>query len=271
MKNNPLTLKPILSTKPYEAQTLPSLFISHGSPTIAIEQSTYTQTLQKIGKNLPKPQVIIIMSAHWQSETLQINANPVPATWHDFGGFPAELYELDYPADGQTQVAESLATQLADRGVAVSLDSDRPLDHGVWTPLLHMYPNADVPIVQISLPYFFDAVACYQLGQLLAPLRSEQVLIMGSGSITHNLRQVRFGDKAIEPNAQTFKNWVVEQLRYDVNGLFDWQNHALASHNHPTLEHFLPLFFARGAGEMMSVVHESFAHYSLTMDIYRFD
>lgn len=267
----PISLADSLAKLPNAPQTLPSIFVSHGAPTIAIENNSTTQALNKIGKNLPKPRLIIILSAHWQSQHLEINGNAAPATWHDFNGFPKELYQIDYPAKGAPELAEHLAHQLQSLGVNVTVNRLRPFYHGVWSPLIHLYPQADVPIVQLSLPYNFDSYACYQLGALFAPLRHEQVLIMGSGSITHNLRTVRFNDSKIEPQAQAFKHWLINQLKTDMPNALDWTSHALASHNHPTPEHLLPLFFAAGAGAQMSIVHESFAHYSLGMDIYRFD
>lgn len=271
LHKNPISLAKNLPKIPNAPQTLPAIFVSHGSPMIALENNATTQALNKIGQNLPKPRLIVIMSAHWQSQNLEINGNATPRTWHDFNGFPPELYKIDYPAKGEPELAEHLAHQLQNAGVNVTVNRLRPFDHGVWTPLMHLYPQADVPIVQISLPYNFDSYACYQLGAWLAPLRQEQVLIVGSGSITHNLRTVRFNDTHIEPQAQSFKNWMINQLKHDMPKALDWQSHELASHNHPTPEHLLPLFFASGAGNHMSVVHESFAHYSLGMDIYRFD
>lgn len=271
LTNYPLSLSKILPKSPTEPQTLPSLFISHGSPMIALENNATTQALNKIGKNLPIPRLIVLMSAHWQSQSLEINGNEIPKTWHDFNGFPTPLYKINYPAKGSPIVAESLAQQLQDKGLSVMVNRLRPFDHGVWSPLIHLYPQADVPIVQISLPYHFDSYACYQLGALLTPLRHEQVLIVGSGSITHNLYEVQFNSDKIEPQAHAFKLWLMQQLRGDIPKALDWQSHEFAKHSHPTPEHLLPLFFAAGAGQMMTSIHESTAHHSLGMDIYRFD
>ncbi|MER1973891.1 MAG: class III extradiol ring-cleavage dioxygenase, partial [Psychrobacter alimentarius] len=187
------TLQPITSADAWEDTSaivskaanlakLPALFISHGAPTLAIEQSATTSALARIGQNLPKPRAIVIMSAHWQSAKLEISSNPQPKTWHDFSGFAPELYELQYPAAGQPALAESLAHQLTARGIRCSINPMRACDHGVWAPLIHMYPQADIPIVQISLPQHYDSVACYQLGAQLERLREEQILIIGSGS-----------------------------------------------------------------------------------------
>ena len=250
---------------------LPALFISHGAPTLAIEQSATTSALARIGQNLPKPRAIIIMSAHWQSAKLEISSNPQPKTWHDFSGFTPELYELQYPAAGQPALAETLAQQLTARGITCRVNPLRVSDHGVWAPLLHLYPEADIPIVQISLPRHYDSVACYQLGAQLAQLRDEQILLIGSGSITHNLQALRWQAESIDKTARDFKVWLLQQLKTDIPSALDWQQYPNYQNVHPSGEHLLPLFFALGAGQRVSVVHQSMAHHSLGMDIYRFD
>ena len=253
------------------AARLPALFISHGAPTLAIEQSATTSALARIGQNLPKPRAIVIMSAHWMSSALEINSNPKPKTWHDFSGFDAALYKIDYPALGHTSFAESLAHQLSAHGIGCRVNPLRASDHGVWAPLLHLYPEADVPIVQVSLPQHYDSVACYQLGAQLARLRDEQILVIGSGSITHNLRAMRWQSDSIDEAAKDFKQWLLQQLKTDIPTALDWQQYPNYHSVHPSNEHLLPLFFALGAGQRVSVVHESMAHHSLGMDIYRFD
>ena len=250
---------------------LPALFISHGAPTLAIEQSATTSALARIGQNLPKPRAIIIMSAHWQSAKLEISSNPQPKTWHDFSGFTPELYDLQYPAAGQPALAETLAQQLTARGITCRVNPLRVSDHGVWAPLLHLYPEADIPIVQISLPRDYDSVACYQLGAQLAQLRDEQILLIGSGSITHNLQALRWQAESIDKTARDFKVWLLQQLKTDIPSALDWQQYPNYQNVHPSDEHLLPLFFALGAGQRVSVVHQSMAHHSLGMDIYRFD
>ncbi|WP_296175359.1 DODA-type extradiol aromatic ring-opening family dioxygenase [Psychrobacter sp. UBA2769] len=250
---------------------LPALFISHGAPTLAIEQSATTSALARIGQNLPKPRAIIIMSAHWQSAKLEISSNPQPKTWHDFSGFTPELYDLQYPAAGQPALAETLAQQLTARGITCRVNPLRVSDHGVWAPLLHLYPEADIPIVQISLPRHYDSVACYQLGAQLAQLRDEQILLIGSGSITHNLQALRWQAESIDKTARDFKVWLLQQLKTDIPSALDWQQYPNYQNVHPSDEHLLPLFFTLGAGQRVSVVHQSMAHHSLGMDIYRFD
>ncbi|KRU22906.1 dioxygenase [Psychrobacter piscatorii] len=259
------------SAVPSTTSTLPALFISHGAPTLAIEQSATTSALARIGQNLPKPRAIVIMSAHWQSAKLEINSNPQPKTWHDFSGFAPELYDLQYPASGQPALAETLAQQLTARGITCSVNPVRACDHGVWAPLRHLYPEADVPIVQVSLPQHYDSIACYQLGAQLAHLRDEKILVIGSGNITHNLQALRWEADSIDQAAKGFKQWLLQQLKIDIPTALDWQQYPEYKDIHPSDEHLLPLFFALGAGQRVSVVHQSMAHHSLGMDIYRFD
>ena len=250
---------------------LPALFISHGAPTLALEQSATTSALARIGQNLPKPRAIVIMSAHWQSAKLEISSNPQPKTWHDFSGFSPELYDIQYPAIGQPALAETLAQQLTARGITCSVNPVRACDHGVWAPLRHLYPEADVPIVQVSLPQHYDSIACYQLGAQLAHLRDEQILVIGSGNITHNLQALRWEADSIDQAAKTFKQWLLQQLKIDIPTALDWQQYPDYKDIHPSDEHLLPLFFALGTGQRVSVIHQSMAHHSLGMDIYRFD
>lgn len=259
------------SAVPSTTSTLPALFISHGAPTLAVEQSATTSALARMGQNLPKPRAIVIMSAHWQSAKLEISSNPRPKTWHDFSGFVPELYELQYPVSGQPALAETLAQQLSARGITCSVNPVRACDHGVWAPLKHLYPEADVPIVQVSLPQHYDSVSCYQLGAQLARLRDEQILVIGSGNITHNLQALRWDADSIDQAAKSFKQWLLQQLKTDIPTALDWQQYPEYKDIHPSDEHLLPLFFALGAGQRVSVVHQSMAHHSLGMDIYRFD
>lgn len=253
------------------AAKLPALFISHGAPTLALEQSATTSALARIGQNLPKPRAIVIMSAHWISSKLEISSNPQPKTWHDFSGFDRKLHELQYPAAGHAALAESLAQQLSAHGINAVVNPLRVSDHGVWSPLRHLYPQADVPIVQVSLPQHYDSVACYQLGAQLARLRDQQILIIGSGNITHNLQELRWDADSIDNTAKDFKLWLLQQLKIDIPSALDWQQYPNYKDIHPSDEHLLPLFFALGAGQRVSVVHQSMAHHSLGMDIYRFD
>lgn len=270
-QTTPLTSGLINNAPTKPSKVLPALFISHGAPSLALEKSATTNALNKIGQNLPKPKAIVVMSAHWQSTFLTINSNPKPATWHDFKGLNKRLYELSYPALGHQTLAESLAHQLQDNNIACRLNPVRAFDHGVWVPLLHMFPKADVPVVQISLPQNYDAYACYQLGALFASLRNEQILIIGSGSITHNLSKLNWHATTQDKIANDFKTWMLNKLKHDVPSALDWQKFEGYKEVHPTNEHLLPLFYALGAGQRVSVVHQSMVHHSLGMDILRFD
>lgn len=255
-------------------QTLPGLFISHGSPMLAIHPEQIGPALQRLSSNLPIPQAIIVMSAHWESQALEVNTGIRPETWHDFRGFPAELYEIRYPAPGAPELAEDILQRFAQAGFNAHANSSRPHDHGVWMPLLHMYPDADIPVVDISLPMTMSADEIYQLGQILAPLREQQILLIGSGSITHNLSAIEWQ----HPNpstpewCSTFRNHVVSKLHHsDFAAILDWESIPYIRQNHPTLEHFAPLFFAMGTGHRFNVIHHSYSMGALGRDIYRFD
>ena len=254
--------------------TLPGLFISHGSPMLAIEPEQIGAAMNRLSINLPRPRAIIVMSAHWESQALEVSTSTRPETWHDFNGFPRELYDIHYPAAGDPILAERLIDMLQQAGLHAHANVLRPRDHGVWMPLLHLYPEADIPIVQISLPIELSAKVIYKIGQVLSILRQEQILLIGSGSITHNLAELIWSDEqANTPHwASTFRNWVVQQLTNDdFEAVLNWQNAPFIRQNHPTLEHLAPLFFAMGTGHRFSVVHSSFSMGSLGMDLYRFD
>jgi 4,5-DOPA dioxygenase extradiol len=255
--------------------TLPALFISHGAPTLALEGGAVGAALQRVAHNLPRPTAIVVMSAHWESHEIEVSSGHRPETWHDFRGFPAPLYQIRYPALGSPELAEQVIELLAVGGLTAHPNALRPRDHGVWVPLLHLYPEADIPVIQISIPIHFKPSQLHYLGELLAPLRHEQILLIGSGSITHNLAELSWQTNDDQPPiwASQFRNWVVQRLAHDERDqLFDWQQHApFAQRNHPTDEHLQPLFFAAGAGQRFSLVHSSFMLGALGMDIYRFD
>ena len=255
-------------------QTLPGLFISHGSPMLALNPEQVGPALHRLSLNLPKPEAIIVMSAHWESHALEISTSVRAETWHDFRVFPAALYDIHYPAPGQPELAEKILHLLADAGLTAHANSTRPRDHGVWMPLLHMYPDADIPVIEISLPINMSAKDIFKIGQTLAILREQQILLIGSGSITHNLAELSWHGESQEVPvwASSFRNDVVSKLNHqNYEAILDWQNIPYVKRNHPTLEHFAPLFFAMGTGSRFNIVHSSFSMGSLGMDIYRFD
>ncbi|EPF79966.1 DODA-type extradiol aromatic ring-opening family dioxygenase [Acinetobacter rudis] len=254
-------------------QTLPGLFISHGSPMLALNPEQVGPALARLSLNLPRPQAIIVMSAHWESEALELSHAIRPETWHDFRGFPEELYQIRYPAPGHPELAESIIQRLAEAEITAHANSTRPRDHGVWMPLLHMYPEADIPVVEISIPHHFSADQLYQLGQCLAYFREQQILIIGSGSITHNLAELSWSRDTPTPVwAATFSQQIISALKNgDYDKVLQWQTLPYIKQNHPSLEHLAPLFFSMGTGSRFSLVHSSFSMGALGMDIYRFD
>ncbi|CAI8860737.1 DODA-type extradiol aromatic ring-opening family dioxygenase [Pseudomonas chlororaphis] len=253
---------------------LPSLFISHGSPMLALEPGDSGPALARLAAELPRPKAIVVVSAHWESQDLRVSSNPQPQTWHDFGGFPAALFAVQYPAPGQPELAEQVAQLLRADGLPAQLDDQRPFDHGVWVPLSLMYPQADIPVVQVSLPSRMGPALQTRVGHALSSLRQQGVLLIGSGSITHNLRELDWhaGPESVEPWAKAFRDWMIEKLAAnDEAALHDYRRQAPnAVRSHPSDEHLLPLYFARGAGGDFSIAHQGFTMGALGMDIYRF-
>ncbi|WP_122770021.1 DODA-type extradiol aromatic ring-opening family dioxygenase [Pseudomonas viridiflava] len=252
----------------------PSLFISHGSPMLALQPGESGPALARLAAEMPRPRAIVMVSAHWESHELLVNGNPQPETWHDFGGFAAELFAVQYPAPGLPDLTREVVELLAASDLPARIDSRRPFDHGVWVPLSLMYPQADIPVVQISLPSRQGPELQTRVGKALAGLRADGVLIIGSGSITHNLGELNWNaDSArVEPWAQAFRDWMIDKLASDDESALH-QYRSLAPHAvraHPSDEHLLPLYFARGAGDEFSIAHQGFTMGALGMDIYRF-
>lgn len=253
---------------------LPSLFISHGSPMLALEPGASGPALARLVRELPRPETILVVSAHWESEHLAISGGTQLETWHDFYGFPPELHAVQYPAHGAPELAREVQQLLRDNGLEAAIDPQRPMDHGVWVPLTLMYPEADIPVLQLSLPSRLGPAFQTRIGHALAALRERGVLLIGSGSITHNLGELnwRAGPEVITPWALEFRDWMVERLEAgDEHALHDYRTQAPhARRSHPSDEHLLPLYFARGAGGDFKVEHSGFTLGALGMDIYRF-
>ncbi|WP_257386912.1 dioxygenase family protein [Tahibacter caeni] len=228
----------------------PVLFISHGSPMFALEPGRLGPQLHGFGAALSGVRAILVVSPHWQTRGVRVTASPAPETLHDFGGFPAPLYRLRYPAAGAPAVAQAAAALLAEAGFTVDIDGARGLDHGAWVPLRHLRPQADLPVLQVSLPQDIDAAGALRLGRALAPLRERGVLLIGSGSLTHNLYELRQSIRDPE-YAQVFADWVREAVaRGDTAALLDYRRQApQATRAHPSEEHFLPLLVALGASD----------------------
>jgi 4,5-DOPA dioxygenase extradiol len=241
-------------SSPSTTDRLPVLFVSHGSPMFALEAGetgpALTRWCQALRQRHPGLRGVVILSPHWMAHGVEVMAHAQPPTWHDFGGFPPALYRLQYPAPGAPVLAQQVQARLAQAGIAATLNPERPLDHGAWVPLMHLLPQADVPVVQLALPVDADARAVYALGQALQDLRSQGVLLVGSGSMTHNLREFFGGERQAASYVVEFSRWVEQQVQAGaIDALLGWQQqapHALRAH--PTDEHFLPLYFALGAG-----------------------
>jgi 4,5-DOPA dioxygenase extradiol len=234
---------------------LPALFISHGAPLFAIDAGESGPALTKLGERLKQQagaglRGVVIMSPHWMARSPAVMSNPKPDTWHDFGGFPAELYKLAYPAPGAPELAVEVGELLRAGGIEAQSDPKRPFDHGAWVPLMHLFPGADVPVVQVALPHGWSPAQVYAMGQALQPLRERGVLLVGTGSMTHNLSEFFGGQREPAAYVVEFSRWVEDAIqRGDLEALLDYRTRAPhAQRAHPSDDHFLPLFFALGAG-----------------------
>jgi 4,5-DOPA dioxygenase extradiol len=231
----------------------PVLFLSHGSPMTALGGDELNRAWERLVPRLAKPSAILMVSAHWNTRLPVLSGSRQPETIHDFGGFPAELYALRYPAPGAPELAQHIKRQLSEAGIAAGIDASRGLDHGAWVPLRTLFPAADVPVLQLSVQPERCARHHYALGAALAPLAAENVLIVGSGHLTHNLMDyLRPGGERPAAESRAFRDWVHARLTEDspegMEALFDWQQAGPgARFAHPTPEHFLPLFVALGA------------------------
>jgi 4,5-DOPA dioxygenase extradiol len=257
---------------------LPALFVSHGAPTFPLTDAPARSFLEQLGGRLGQPRAILVVSAHWETATPSVTVDTANPTIHDFFGFPAELYAIRYPAPGSAWLADAVAACLEEARLPVERVSGRGLDHGAWVPLRLIYPDADIPVIQLSVQPDMGPGHHLRLGQALAPLREQGVLIVASGSFTHDLssfRQYRDALNAPAPDwVDQFAQWMsdaIEQGRTE-----DLVNYRrLAPHavrNHPTEEHLLPLFVALGAGGAGQAehLHQSTTHGVLRMDAFAF-
>ena len=249
---------------------MPAIFFGHGNPLNALRRNTYTESWAAIGHSLPRPQAILCISAHWYVSGTAVTAMPAPRTIHDFGGFPRELYQVQYPAPGSPELAMRVRDLLAP--ISVGLDQNWGLDHGTWSVLCHVFPGADIPVVQLSMDETQPAEFHYQLAQRLAPLRDEGILVIGSGNIVHNLHTYAWGQHEVEPfdwavrfekQARTFlsKDQENQLVNYESLG-----RDALLSV--PTPEHYLPLVYILGLkqrNEKVSFPVEGFDGGSISM------
>ncbi len=255
---------------------MPTLFISHGSPMFALEPTLAGPLLRQLGEQLPRPRAVLVLSPHWMTRGVRVGFSSRPETVHDFGGFPAPLYEIQYPAPGSPEVAARALALLAAAGWHATAADNQGLDHGAWVPVRQMYPQADVPVLQVSMPHDLDPAGAVRLGRALAPLAQEGVLIVGSGSLTHNLYEFRGAVNAEgAPYVKDFVAWARQSVqRRDEAALANFLSLAPhAQRAHPTWEHYLPLPFAFGAsGEdaPAHVIDGGIDYGMLSMDSYLF-
>ncbi|QMV16102.1 DODA-type extradiol aromatic ring-opening family dioxygenase [Vibrio spartinae] len=257
---------------------MPTLFVSHGSPMMIVEQSETTEFFTQMGQTIPQPEAIIIFSAHFDiAGPVMITSGQTLGTIHDFYGFPQSLYEVEYPAHGAPQLAQKAGELLQKSGFSIALDQTQGLDHGAWVPLQYMFPHRDIPVISVSINSQASAQIHYELGQALSPLRREGVLFIGSGGISHNLRAVF--SQASDPESihkmQLFTDWIAEKIEHRdveaINHYLQTAPHALF--NHPTPDHFLPLPCILGtsdAAENGKVLHRSVDMGLLALDAYGF-
>ena len=239
-----------MNTNQTSATRQPVLFVSHGAPLLAVHENSATAAWRRIGASLQRPRAVLVASAHHDAPGPALTGHAQPETIHDFHGFPRELYDIRYPAPGAPALAAEIRDTLASAGMPARVDAQRGIDHGVWVPLLRLFPNADVPVLSLSVDPLRDARSQHALGQALSALRDDGVLIVGSGSLTHNLRALDWhatASSGSEP-ARAFADWAQAHIAAGrVGDLLAWEAAPQARFNHPTPEHWLPFYIALGA------------------------
>ena len=258
-------------------QRLPTLFLSHGSPMHALDPGGAGKAWRAIADSLPKPRGILMVSAHWETSLPMLAGGQRLQTLHDFGGFPEPLYRLRYDAPGSPELANEAATLLRDAGITSSINGCRGIDHGAWVPLRWMYPAADVPVVQLSVQPGLGTAHHLQMGRALQSLTERDVLVIGSGHVTHNLRDWMLGREVLRPlpYVTAFRDWLEQKLTADdEEALLAYRERAPgAARAHPTEEHLLPLYVAlgaAGAAVKSTRVYQGMEGAALSMDAYEF-
>lgn len=255
---------------------MPALFVSHGSPELAVRDSAAHRFLSRYAADLPKPKAILVVSAHWETAAPAVATGVAPSTVFDFGGFDPRLRTIRYDAPGAPEVALQAKSVLEQAGFKVTADADHGWDHGVWVPLHLLYPAGAIPVAQVSIQPDASPAHHFRLGQALAPLRDDGVMILASGAMTHNLRAFRGQpvDAPVPRWVADFTGWMHKSLTSDhPQAALAYREQApFAVENHPEAEHILPLFVGMGTaglGERIERVHDSVEHAVLAMDVYR--
>ena len=256
----------------------PTYFFSHGAPDLVLHDVPARRFLDDLGRTARRPKAVLLVSAHFESETPKVTAMAEPRTIHDFHGFDARLYDMYYRAPGDPDLAHRIVDVLRRAGYDADGDHDWGLDHGAWTPLMRIFPDADIPVLALSINLSGDTRYHLALGRALSELPEQDVMVVGSGSFTHNLAQLRPPAQNAEPPAwaEVFVDWTVKKiLSGDEQALLDYRHTAPhATQNHPSDEHFMPLYVAIGAaGESWRAerLHHSYTYGALAMDAFRFD
>jgi len=251
----------------------PSVFVSHGAPTVALEDDEYTRALEAFGARAKRPEAVVVVSAHWEARgPIRVHVAARPGLIYDFGGFPRALYEMEYPAPGAPTLGDEALRLLTTAGLEAVSETARGWDHGVWVPLRRISPEAAVPVLEISLPVPRTPEMLFRMGHALGPLRSQGALILGSGGVVHNLRLLHWNEKEapVDDWARVFDEWVAAHLgRHETDDLLRYADRAPhADLAVPTTEHFDPLFFVLGAmseADRPSPVFTGFHYGNLSM------
>lgn len=255
---------------------MPSLFIAHGAPTLALENNDYTKMLKELGSRLPIPRAIVLFSAHWEEPVQTVSAVEKYDMIYDFYGFPPEMYDIVYPAKGDTVLAKQVLNLLAEQGIDTRADTIRGIDHGAWVVLRLLYPQANIPVVVLSVNPGLLPEEQYCIGQALTPLRKDGVMVIGSGGTVHNLRRVNWQSTEAEAWAVKFDDWLEEKIeKWDTESLFTYETEApYAREAVPRNEHFIPLLLAMGAadnGRKGTLLHQEYQYGTLSLSCWRFD
>lgn len=259
-------------------QIQPTLFVPHGAPTFALRPGAAGAALARQAQALPLPRAIVIVSAHWDTAEPTVGFAQRPETIHDFWGFPDELYRIRYPATGCREAAEEVVATLHAAGLPAHKDDERGLDHGAWVPLRLMFPDAEVPVIPLSIQSHGGPAAAYELGRALAPLAAKGFLVIASGNVTHNLRDYQMAARSggqTPAYVRQFTDWLADRLyARDISALLDYRKQAPGGvQAHPTDEHLLPLFVALGAGgegAQIERFHAGIDDYVMAMDAFSF-
>ncbi|KAB7704363.1 dioxygenase [Bacillus aerolatus] len=258
---------------------MPSFFIAHGAPLLAIEDNEYTQFLSNLGKELPRPKAVVLFSAHWESAVQKVSDVNDYKTIYDFGGFPEALYRIQYPAKGDKQVAKEIEQLFAKHSVPYEVETSRGLDHGAWVVLRLLYPEADIPVISMSVNPHLTPEEQYKIGKSLSELREKDILIIGSGGTVHNLGAVKMvaDNVQVDDWALDFDEWLARHLKdWDLESLFKYNSLAptarLAVPSYGN-EHFVPIFYAMGAADdqqRATLLHRSYRYGNLSHSVWQF-